>query len=128
MPRKRLTREERRAATRTDLLDAASRVFARQGFHAATLDDVAREAGYTTGAIYSNFGGKEDLFLSAFEEQIARHIREVTEAVSGAGDDETARIAERILAEERAAAGAIAAHWDDAVDASLEAKDLASAG
>jgi AcrR family transcriptional regulator len=84
LPRKRLTREERRAATRTDLLDAASRVFARQGFHAATLGDVAREAGYTTGAIYSNFAGKDELFQAAFEHQIARDVREVSEAQAGA--------------------------------------------
>ena len=42
-----------------------------------------------------------------------------------AGDEETVRIAERILGEERAAAGAIAAQWDAALDASLEAKDVA---
>src|SRR5829696_2161842 len=75
LPKKRLTRDERRIETRTDLLDAASRVFARQGFHAATLEDVAREAGYTTGAIYSNFAGKDELFLAAFEHQIANDVR-----------------------------------------------------
>jgi AcrR family transcriptional regulator len=75
-----LTREARRRETRTELLDAASRVFARQGFQPATLEDVAREAGYTTGAIYSNFEGKDELFLAAVEHQIARDVREVTEA------------------------------------------------
>ena len=87
LPKKRLTRDERRIETRTDLLDAASRVFARQGFHAATLEDVAREAGYTTGAIYSNFAGKDELFLAAFEHQIANDVREVTEAQAAATED-----------------------------------------
>jgi AcrR family transcriptional regulator len=87
LARKRLTRAERREATRTELLEAASRVFARQGFHAATLDDVAREAGYTTGAIYSNFVGKDELFRAAFEYQIARDIREVAEAEATATED-----------------------------------------
>jgi len=87
LARKRLTREERRAATRTELLDAASRVFAQRGFHAATLEDVAREAGYTTGAIYSNFSGKDELFRAAFEHQIARDVREVSEAQAAATED-----------------------------------------
>ena len=82
-----MTREERRAATRTELLDAASRVFARRGFHAATLEDLAREAGYTTGAIYSNFTGKDELFRAAFEHQIARDVREVSEAQAAATED-----------------------------------------
>jgi AcrR family transcriptional regulator len=82
-----MTREERRAATRTELLDAASRVFAQRGFHAATLEDVAREAGYTTGAIYSNFAGKDELFQAAFEHQIARDVREVSEAHAEATED-----------------------------------------
>ena len=87
MPKKRLTRDERRAATRTELLEAASRVFARQGFHAATLADVAREAGYTTGAIYSNFSGKDELFQAAFEHQIAHDIREVIKAQAAVTED-----------------------------------------
>jgi AcrR family transcriptional regulator len=82
-----LTREARRLETRTDLLDAASRVFARQGFHSATLEDVAREAGYTTGAIYSNFSGKDELFRAAFEHQIAHDVREVTQAQAAATED-----------------------------------------
>ena len=81
----RVTREERRARTRDELLEAATRVFAARGFNGASVDHVAAEAGYTTGAVYSNFDGKEDLFLSAFEHQVARHAREVTEAVAGRG-------------------------------------------
>jgi AcrR family transcriptional regulator len=82
-----MTRDERRAATRTELLDAASRVFARRGFHAATLEDVAREAGYTTGAIYSNFAGKDELFQAAFEHQIAHDVREVSKAQATTTED-----------------------------------------
>ncbi len=50
-------------------------VFAREGFHAATLDDVAAEAGLTKGAVYSNFAGKRDLFLALFEEQVTRRAQ-----------------------------------------------------
>jgi len=84
-------REERRQQTREDLLAAATRVFAARGFGGGSIDVVAEEAGYTSGAIYANFAGKEDLFLSAFEHQIARHVGEVTEAVAAAGDDPAAR-------------------------------------
>src|SRR4051794_28262615 len=86
-------RTERRQQTRDELLDAATRLFAARGFGGASIDEIAAAAGYTSGAIYANFAGKEDLFLSAFEKQIARHISEVTEAVSGTGDDEAARTA-----------------------------------
>ena len=89
------TREQRRARTRDELLEAATRVFAAKGFHGASVDDVAADAGYTTGAVYSNFVGKEDLFLSAFEHQIARHAREVGEAVAERG---TAGAAEQWMA------------------------------
>jgi AcrR family transcriptional regulator len=84
---------ERRQQTREELLDAATRLFATRGFGGASVDEIAAAAGYTSGAIYANFAGKEDLFLSAFEAQIARHIREVTEVVGDAGDDEAARTA-----------------------------------
>jgi AcrR family transcriptional regulator len=63
-------REARRAETRNRLLDAAAEVFTRLGFHAATVDDVAAEAGHTKGAVYSNFAGKEALFLALLD----RHL------------------------------------------------------
>jgi AcrR family transcriptional regulator len=57
----------KRARTRTRLLDAAAELFAERGLHGATLADVARRAGMTTGAIYGNFRNKEELFLAIFE-------------------------------------------------------------
>jgi AcrR family transcriptional regulator len=62
---------DRRAATRRRLLDAATAVVAERGFHAASVDAIAAEAGYSVGAIYSNFGGKDDLFLAVFDEHAA---------------------------------------------------------
>jgi AcrR family transcriptional regulator len=61
----------RRAATRRRLLDAAITVVAQRGFHAASVDAIAEKAGYSVGAIYSNFGGKDDLFLAVFDEHAA---------------------------------------------------------
>ena len=54
----------RRAQTTERLLDAAAEVFAHKGFHAATIDDIAGAAGYTKGAVYSNFASKDELFLA----------------------------------------------------------------
>ena len=67
-------REEQKALTRRRLLDSAEAVFARRGFHGASVDEIAREAGATSGALYSNFSGKEDLFLALFEERIASDV------------------------------------------------------
>ena len=77
----RMTREQRRANTRERLLAAARSVFARSGFHGASVEEIASEAGFSTGALYSNFDGKEDLFLGLMEREIDEHAREITEAV-----------------------------------------------
>ena len=63
----RLTRDERRAQTRERLLDAAAEVFNRLGYHGASLEAVAEAAGYTKGAVYSNFTSKTELFLALAE-------------------------------------------------------------
>jgi AcrR family transcriptional regulator len=80
-PVTRLTREQRRAQTREALLSAARSVFARGGFHGASVEEIASEAGYSTGALYSNFDSKEDLFLALMEREIDLHAVEIAEAV-----------------------------------------------
>lgn len=62
MPRKRLSREESQAQTRQRLLEAARIVFAREGC-SASVEAIAAEAGYSKGAVYSNFASKEDILL-----------------------------------------------------------------
>jgi AcrR family transcriptional regulator len=84
MATRRMSRGERRAETRDRLLEAAGRVFARLGYHRASVEEVAAEAGFSTGALYSNFAGKEDLFLALLEAQIRRHSEELAEAVAEA--------------------------------------------
>jgi AcrR family transcriptional regulator len=59
---------ERTAATRRKLLAAAERIFARDGFEAARLEDIAAGAGYTRGAFYANFAGKEEIFIALLEQ------------------------------------------------------------
>ena len=72
-----LTRARRRELTRRHLMDAAAAVFARDGFYGASLDDVAAAAGFTKGAVYSNFAGKDDLFLAVFEDRYSREQDEM---------------------------------------------------
>jgi AcrR family transcriptional regulator len=63
----RLTREESRRRTRERLLDAAAEVFNRLGYHGASLEAVAEAAGFTKGAVYSNFATKGELFAALLQ-------------------------------------------------------------
>ena len=81
------TRADRQAQTRADLIAAADRRFSADGFHATTLALVADDAGYTKGAVYSNFSSKEDLFFAVYERRVERavaHSREVIDAAPAA--------------------------------------------
>jgi AcrR family transcriptional regulator len=66
----RLRRSERRALIKDELIDAAAVVIARKGYQAASVAEIAAEAGYTIGAIYSNFSGKRALFEAVFDHQV----------------------------------------------------------
>ena len=57
-------RRQRRLRTREALLDAAASVFASRGYAGASVPQIAGEAGMSTGAIYANFSGKQELFLA----------------------------------------------------------------
>lgn len=63
-PPARRTRREAREDTRRRLLDAALAVFLDRGFAAASVEDIATRAGFTRGALYSNYADKEALFLA----------------------------------------------------------------
>ena len=80
-PGARMTREQSKAHTRERLLEAARSVFASSGFHGASVEEIAATAGFSTGALYSNFDGKEDLFLVLMQREIDEHAREIAEAV-----------------------------------------------
>lgn len=77
----RLPRAERKERTKSELIEAARTVFLRRGFHGASLDEIAEEAGYTKGAVYSNFEGKDELFLAAFEEHFRRRAEVYAEVI-----------------------------------------------
>jgi len=74
LPVSRIRRQDRSEATRGRLIRAAEKIFARDGFEAAKLEEIAAEAGYTRGAFYANFKSKEDLFLALLEGEISHRI------------------------------------------------------
>jgi AcrR family transcriptional regulator len=71
----------RTEATRRKLLAAAERIFARDGFEAARLEDIAAGAGYTRGAFYANFCGKEEIFFALLEQWVWQRIDSVRAAL-----------------------------------------------
>ena len=70
-PRKRLTREESQAQTRATLIAVGRKHFLRYGLGGAVAEKIAEDAGYSRGALYANFDGKEDLFLAVIREEQA---------------------------------------------------------
>jgi AcrR family transcriptional regulator len=66
----RISRQESQANTRRRLIEAAKAAFREHGFHRASADAVAADAGFTRGALYANFDGKEGLFLAVLDEEM----------------------------------------------------------
>jgi AcrR family transcriptional regulator len=73
--RTRAARSQGREA-REELLSAALRVFARRGYREAGVDEIAAEAGYSKGALYWHFSGKEELLITLLEERIDAPMRD----------------------------------------------------
>lgn len=88
MPVERLTPERRRQLTREALVAAAAEVFTAKGFHAASLDEIADAAGFTRGAIYSNFGSKEELLFAVYDRLDDMTLAGMADAIDerGGGD------------------------------------------
>jgi AcrR family transcriptional regulator len=106
---RRLTRREAQSLTRQRLIEAAAEVFCEQGFLKASLVEVADRAGYSIGAVYSNFSGKDELFIAVMHDRLPRveamlaaALQADGEAVSGSGGSVDERIAMEL---DRLAAG-----------------------
>ena len=69
--------QQRTEATRLKLLKSGRRIFAREGFEAARIEDIAAETGYTRGAFYAHFKSKEDLFFALLEQQVKEHVQNI---------------------------------------------------
>ncbi|WP_460786871.1 TetR/AcrR family transcriptional regulator [Nocardioides maradonensis] len=80
----RLTRKETHAQTRERLVETALRLFLADGYNATSLDKVAAEAGYSKGAVYSNFATKHELGLAVLDVVHATRAQALAEAVATA--------------------------------------------
>ncbi len=79
----RLTRIEQTERNRSLLLASARRVFLARGYHSATLEQIAEEAGFSKGVVYSQFRNKADLFLALLEARIEQRAQENAQLVEG---------------------------------------------
>ena len=94
-PATRLRRSERQALIRDELVDAAATVFAHKGYEAASVAEIAAEAGYTVGAVYSNFPGKRALFEAVFAQKADEQFALATSL--GNSENDLEGIAQRLL-------------------------------
>jgi AcrR family transcriptional regulator len=84
---KRLTRVESQERTRALIVEAAMRLFLRDGFRVTSLEQVAEEAGFTRGAVYSNFESKAAMGIAVIDELYAREERRLVAVLTDTGDD-----------------------------------------
>ena len=97
MPVEKLTRERRRQQTRDVLIAAATEVFAQRGYEGASLEEIAETAGFTRGAIYKNFVGKEDLFFAVtdhFNELVLDAFRAIAPSSADSKEWDVSRLAD----------------------------------
>jgi AcrR family transcriptional regulator len=88
-PRKRLSGEERRAA----ILDSALAVFADRGYHASSIDDIAREGGVSKALIYEHFSSKQQLYAELLEQHAGELFERLAAAMDKAANTGAARLA-----------------------------------
>jgi AcrR family transcriptional regulator len=88
-PRKRLSGEERRAA----ILESALAVFADRGYHASSIDDIAREGGVSKALIYDHFASKQQLYAELLAEHAGELFERLAAAMDEAGSTGAARLA-----------------------------------
>ncbi len=74
--------QQRTEATRQALLDSALRIFARDGFEACRIEDIAAATGHTRGAFYAHFRTKEDLFFALLEQVAERRVEQFRTAMA----------------------------------------------
>src|SRR5438270_9463793 len=125
--RTRAARSEGREA-RDELLAAALQVFARRGYRQAGVDEIAAAAGYSKGALYWHFSGKEELLMALLEERIDARMRELVALLESAPPDrdmsvEASREFAMRLSSERDAALLEREYWSLAIrDPELRAR------
>ncbi len=102
----RLSRAEQNGRNRALLFAAARRVFLARGYHAATLEQIADEAGFSKGVVYSRFASKADMFLALLEDRITERAAQNAQAARElAGTGNFAALVDLVQQAERAAPG-----------------------
>lgn len=86
-------RQAAKVRTRLKVLEAARGLFAERGYDAATIRDIARAAGMSTGAVFANFQDKAELFETVYAEEMARTLTDLK-----AGAEREGATAERLIA------------------------------
>ena len=81
-----LTRAESQERTRARIIDAAKRLFLRNGFRVTSLEGIGEEAGFTRGAVYSNFESKTELGIAVIDELHERELQRLAEGLAAAAD------------------------------------------
>jgi|ERR1700754_350085 AcrR family transcriptional regulator len=76
-----------RGEVRDRILDAASKVFAAEGFAGATIDAIGQAAGFTKGAVYSNFESKDELFLALLDREFELRGEQIATVLDSSGGD-----------------------------------------
>lgn len=76
-----------RRARRAQLLEVALEVFVEQGYHAASMDEIAERAGVSKPVVYQHFPGKLDLYLALLESSCDEVVAEVKEALASTQDN-----------------------------------------
>lgn len=105
----------RRLETRGRLVDAAIAIVARDGFHGATVSAIARRAGFTTGAVYAHFSGKDELFLAVFEQHMRWFEEQVTEVTTAAEPVAAFEQGARLISQDRSQFLVFVEFWTYAV-------------
>ncbi len=87
---RRLTRAESQERTRTRIVEAGTRLFLEQGFRVTSLEQIGEAAGFTRGAVYSNFAGKTAIGIAVIDALYAREERRLRDALDQLPDDDVA--------------------------------------
>jgi AcrR family transcriptional regulator len=102
----RLSRAEQNDRNRALLFAAARRVFLARGYYAATLEQIADEAGFSKGVVYSRFASKADMFLALLEDRITERAAQNAQAARDlAGTGNFAALVDLVQQAEQAAPG-----------------------
>jgi AcrR family transcriptional regulator len=96
----------RTEATLEKLLDAAEKVFVRDGFEKARIETIAEAIGRTKGAVYAHFESKEDLFIALLEQKIRLRLQSIQEAITGRPPQQ-----QRTIARDLFVSGALEEDW-----------------